>query len=216
MGQDQQEFLGQREREFKQTTEKPRELKLIEEAQDQGILSPTVQLPLPEGVNKMTGLRGFFFGKGPSGLRIEGSWMGRNSVSLVPIGLQAFSETPQTVVNQGWSLLFVPLFRNTTAVIIPNFGNDPSIKGVNVALPLNEWPADKLTEVVDFVIDSRKKLINPLVHSKSIVHPYNPVTDIWQMYLKIRGGKLPTEVAQEIEQTASENQIKYSNQFQGI
>lgn len=207
MNQDQREIPGQLDRAFTQTSEKPRELKLIEEAQDLGILSPAIQLSLPEGVNKKIGLRGFFFGKIPFGLRIEGSWTGRNSVNLLPIGLQT--------TNQGWRLLFMPMFRNETAVIIPDFGNDPSIKGINVALPLKEFPTDKLSEVIDLVTHSRKILIYPHT-GLSKIPDYDVVRDKWNIYLNARGSELPEEVKNQIESAPSENQKRYGNQYRGI
>ncbi len=218
MSQDQQEIPGQRGQEFRQTTEVSRELKLIEEAQDQGILNPTVRLLLyPEPTNKITKLSKFSFQKSILGLRIEGSWMvGQHAVSLLPIGLQVFSETSESVTNQEWTLLFMPLRRITTAVTIPNSESDPPITGINVALPLKEWPTDKLSQVVDLITYSRKKLIYPLVDSRFTVRPYDPSQDIWQQYLNVGGKELPKEVGEKIKQTQSSNQIKYSGQFQGV
>lgn len=216
MDEDNEKIPRQEKLEFKQTADKPRELKLIEEAQDQGILSLSVQLPLPEGVNAMTGLRGFFFGKRSFGLRIEGAWMDRHSVSLLPIGLQTFHEASQPATKQEWNLLFIPLFINTTAIIIPDFGNGPSVKGINVALPIKEWPAEKLDEVSDLLVNSRKTLIHPNVSSTSKNHPYSEIRDIWNIYLKIKDNKLPEKTKRALESTTSTNQIKYSKQFQGI
>ncbi len=210
MAQDRQEIPGQVE-----LAEKPRELRLIKIAQSEGVLSPITRVLFSEKEKLSINPPTLSVKKDMHGIRLTGSWpQGEDAVTLVPFGLQLIPESPHSNADQEWHLFFTPLLRNETAILIPDFRQIKDTVGVNVALPIKEWPQDKLVEVLDIIANSRRTLIYPNVHSTSGNHPYDPKSDIWFASLHGRRDKLP-EVVRRIEQTRSDNQIRYANQFQG-